>query len=64
MERIGLRDTGQDFEHPALPPGHELRPHCLYRLTRDEWKSSAASRAAAHHAAAPCFGKVDDIPST
>jgi len=64
MERIGLRDTGQDFEHPALPPGHELRPHCLYRLTRDKWKSSAASRAAAHHAAAPCFGKVDDIPST
>jgi RimJ/RimL family protein N-acetyltransferase len=38
MERIGLRDTGQDFDHPALPPGHALRRHCLYRITHDEWR--------------------------
>jgi RimJ/RimL family protein N-acetyltransferase len=42
MERIGMRNTGQDFEHPALPEGHELRPHCLYRVTRGEWEASAA----------------------
>ena len=40
MERIGLRDTGEDFDHPALPEGHPLRRHCLYRLDRAEWRSS------------------------
>ncbi len=37
MERIGLIDSGQDFEHAALPVGHPLRTHCLYRLTRERW---------------------------
>jgi RimJ/RimL family protein N-acetyltransferase len=32
MERIGMRDANEDFEHPALPEGHWLRPHCLYRV--------------------------------
>jgi RimJ/RimL family protein N-acetyltransferase len=39
MQRIGMRDTRQDFEHPALPPGHHLRPHCLYRITRAGWEA-------------------------
>lgn len=37
MERLGMRrDPAEDFEfdHPALPPGHRLRPHVLYRLKR------------------------------
>lgn len=50
MVRIGMRDTGQDFEHPGLPEGHALRRHCLYRITRDEW--------AAH------VGHGDDAPPT
>lgn len=38
MERIGMRrDAGGDFDHPALPAGHRLRRHVLYRLRRDEW---------------------------
>lgn len=37
MERIGMRDTHQDFEHPAVPEGSPLRAHCLYRINRDEW---------------------------
>lgn len=41
MERIGMRDAHEDFEHPALPPGHALRPHCLYRLAREEWRAQA-----------------------
>ncbi|MEQ9366301.1 MAG: GNAT family N-acetyltransferase [Leptospirales bacterium] len=33
MEKIGLIHTPPgDFEHPALPPGHWLRRHVLYRL--------------------------------
>ena len=34
MERIGMHDSGEDFEHPALPVGHRLRRHCLYRIGR------------------------------
>lgn len=35
MERLGMRrDPAEDFEHPALPEGHRLRCHVLYRLRR------------------------------
>jgi ribosomal-protein-alanine N-acetyltransferase len=40
MEKLGLRrDPSEDFEHPSLPPGHPLRPHVLYRVRRDEWRT-------------------------
>jgi RimJ/RimL family protein N-acetyltransferase len=32
MERIGMHDAHADFDHPALPPGHALQRHCLYRI--------------------------------
>jgi RimJ/RimL family protein N-acetyltransferase len=32
MERLGMtRDPADDFDHPALPEDHPLRPHVLYR---------------------------------
>jgi len=32
MERVGMtHDPGDDFDYPALPPGHPLRHHVLYR---------------------------------
>jgi ribosomal-protein-alanine N-acetyltransferase len=35
MRRIGMtHDAADDFDHPRLPPGHRLRRHVLYRLTR------------------------------
>lgn len=42
MERIGLRNTGQDFEHPGVPEGHPQRPHCLYKITRSQWSENVA----------------------
>lgn len=34
MARLGMtRDPGRDFEHPAVPEGHWLRPHWLFALT-------------------------------
>jgi ribosomal-protein-alanine N-acetyltransferase len=34
MERLGMRrDPADDFDHPALPEGHRLRRHVLYRLS-------------------------------
>jgi RimJ/RimL family protein N-acetyltransferase len=42
MERLGmLRDPADDFDHPALPAGHPLRPHVLYRLSRERWQRGA-----------------------
>src|SRR5438552_3901183 len=33
MEKIGMaRDPDDDFDHPALPEGHRLRRHVLYRI--------------------------------
>ncbi|MBL8673403.1 MAG: GNAT family N-acetyltransferase [Rhodospirillales bacterium] len=38
MERLGMtRRPEDDFDHPALPSGHELRRHVLYRLRRADW---------------------------
>lgn len=35
MEKLGMsRDPRDDFDHPGLPEGHELRRHVLYRLAR------------------------------
>lgn len=37
MERIGMRDMRENFDHPGIPEGHSLRRHCLYRITHEEW---------------------------
>ncbi len=42
MERLGMREDAVGFEHPALPPGHPLRLHCLYRLPRTAWQAPGA----------------------
>lgn len=35
MSRLGMtHDRAEDFDHPALPFDHPLRPHVLYRLRR------------------------------
>jgi RimJ/RimL family protein N-acetyltransferase len=39
MRRLGMtHDEADDFAHPALPVGHPMRPHVLYRLRRDRWR--------------------------
>jgi ribosomal-protein-alanine N-acetyltransferase len=41
MRRLGMRlDDPRGFEHPALPHGHPLRRHLLYRLVRPDPDSS------------------------
>ena len=45
MERIGMtRDPGGDFEHPAVPLGHPLRLHVLYRIRAEAVRQRAAVR--------------------
>lgn len=37
MQRLGMIFSGT-FEHPAVPDGHPIRPHVLYRITAEEWR--------------------------
>ena len=41
MERLGMIDTKETFEHPKISVGHVLRKHCLYRLSRERWLANA-----------------------
>ncbi|QNP50345.1 GNAT family N-acetyltransferase [Diaphorobacter aerolatus] len=39
MMRLGMRCAAEDnFDHPAVPEGHALRAHCLYRIDRETWR--------------------------
>jgi len=42
MERLGMREAASTFEHPGVPVGSAVRQHCLYRLSREHWRSQAA----------------------
>lgn len=37
MRKIGMAyDPDGDFDHPAIAPGHPIRPHVLYRIRRPD----------------------------
>jgi RimJ/RimL family protein N-acetyltransferase len=41
MERIGMtHDPADDFDHPAIEPGHRLRRHVLCRITPHRWRET------------------------
>jgi RimJ/RimL family protein N-acetyltransferase len=42
IERLGMTEAGA-FDHPALPEGHPLRPHRLYRLAAAEFATGDVS---------------------
>ena len=42
MTKIGMVDTGEVFDYPALPAGHVLQRHCLYVMTRAQWERGMA----------------------
>lgn len=47
MARLGMRrDPDRDFEHPALPDGHALRPHWLFALDHAVWRARTLSHGA------------------
>jgi RimJ/RimL family protein N-acetyltransferase len=41
MERLGMKEQDLIFDHPAIPVGHPLRKHCLYKLCNEEWRANA-----------------------
>jgi RimJ/RimL family protein N-acetyltransferase len=42
MERLGMREAPETFDHPRLPDGSPLRRHCLYRISAQQWSAHAA----------------------
>lgn len=44
MERLGMvHDPEDDFDHPAVSPGHPLRRHVLYRISAEQWRARATT---------------------
>jgi RimJ/RimL family protein N-acetyltransferase len=44
MQRLGMvRDEDGNFDHPALPADHPLRPHVLYRLSSAQFRNTQAN---------------------
>ena len=39
MRKLGMVDDGRGFDHPRIEPGSELRPHVVYRLSREHWQA-------------------------
>ncbi|HEY9712034.1 MAG TPA: GNAT family N-acetyltransferase [Chroococcales cyanobacterium] len=43
MEKIGMtRNQADDFLHPVLEDGDRLKPHVLYRLSKEDWQKRTA----------------------
>lgn len=42
MERLGMVDTGETFEHPDVAAYSHLREHCLYKISRERWAENSA----------------------
>lgn len=40
MQKLGMENTNQDFNHPKLPTGHWLERHCLFNITKQQWHES------------------------
>lgn len=38
MERLNMRRMPETFLHPRIPSDHPLAEHCLYKLSRSEFK--------------------------
>jgi len=39
MEKLGLKNSKQNFEHPDVPKEHPLSEHVLYKITKAEWQT-------------------------
>ncbi|WP_232799695.1 GNAT family N-acetyltransferase [Motilimonas sp. E26] len=37
MTKLGMINIEQNFLHPKLAPEHPLAPHCLYRITKQQF---------------------------
>lgn len=38
MQRLGMHPDPAHFDHPTIEVGSRLREHCVYRLSKEEWR--------------------------
>ncbi|MCJ2376385.1 GNAT family N-acetyltransferase [Vibrio sp. ZSDZ34] len=41
MLKLGMVNTGQNFNHPKVKKGHQFEQHCLYQITKQKWMHSS-----------------------
>lgn len=41
MARLGMTDTGENFDHPSVPEDSPLREHLLFRISAGVWLAAA-----------------------
>ncbi|CAM4130504.1 GNAT family N-acetyltransferase [Vibrio neonatus] len=39
MQKIGMQDTQANFQHPRLDVNSNLSWHCLYKISKQQWKA-------------------------
>lgn len=42
MRRLGMIQELDNFQHPKVAVGHQLREHCLFRLSQARWAANLA----------------------
>lgn len=42
MQRLGMSNTNEDFDHPMLDSKQPLAKHVLYKITRQQWRQAIA----------------------
>jgi len=43
MEKLGMHNLQEDFDHPNVPDHSHVKRHCVYKLTREEWLNAHPS---------------------
>ncbi len=38
MHKIGMKDSGNNFNHPLLPRNSRLECHVLYKINKVDWQ--------------------------
>ncbi|KAG1079177.1 hypothetical protein G6F40_016420 [Rhizopus arrhizus] len=51
MARLGMQEDADPFDHPAVPEGHPLRRHVLYRVGQAQWRRQEKGDAESAHKA-------------
>jgi len=44
MQKIGMRNTDQNFMHPDIENSHPLCEHVLYKINKSEWQNNVSSQ--------------------
>lgn len=42
MQRLGMQDMRQNFDHPIIPDDSSLKEHVLYRIKKTDWQALTA----------------------